>query len=311
MSNSFNDKINDYLEGKLNETDLAAFEEAMSADATLTKAVEVARLEKQSIELLIENDLRAKMKVWKSNKLAQNTANTEGGHLPTKKENTVKYLYLAVLVLAILGLILFLLNKNETKNLPKNIDLPLDTIIKKEENLAPPSPSTKPNIAIEQKEKTPKITKQNRPTEKENAYVALVNSMYDNPDFTNEVRDAHSNTNDTSLLKPILVAWENNDFQSVVSLSYSIGTESNIYLSSQEILGHAYFKLQKFAEAENTFANIAHLGRGQITESANWYRILCLIPLNKIDDVKTLLNAILLDKKHPRYSDAQKLLDKL
>ena len=102
------------------------------------------------------------MKVWKSNKLAQNTANTEGGHLPTKKENTVKYLYLAVLVLAILGLILFLLNKNETKNLPKNIDLPLDTIIKKEENLAPPSPSTKPNIAIEQKEKTPKITKQNR-----------------------------------------------------------------------------------------------------------------------------------------------------
>ena len=71
MSEELANKINDYLAGRLSGTDLIAFENAVKADDTLAKAVAVSKLEKESIELLIENDLRANIAFWKSEKKAK------------------------------------------------------------------------------------------------------------------------------------------------------------------------------------------------------------------------------------------------
>jgi hypothetical protein len=114
-----------------------------------------------------------------------------------------------------------------------------------------------------------------------------VNLLYDKPDFSNTVRQSNIDALDT--LKSLTEAWKNNDFKQVISLSESIDQSNKNYFRSQEILGHAFFRLNQFGKAEN------------------WYRLLCLIALKKNDDATALLNAILNNKNHKYYSDAEKL----
>jgi hypothetical protein len=310
MSDSFKDKINDYLEGKLNSTDLAAFEQEMYADDALVKAVEVSRLEKQSIELLIENDLRTKMKAWKGEKTAQKRQYTEGGVSVQKNNYNRRYLYLALLFTNLLIIGFYFFNKKEaTINLPKTKEMPLDTL-PKEIKLTPP---TKPNrinnkpIAAENKKPKPNIEKEETAIEKEELYVVLANSVYDKPDFSNQTRRVDTTINNKNPLKPIMDAWKNKDFNEVIALAKIIDTNNGNYFRSQVILGHAYFNTHKFSEAETIFAYIAQSNTGKISEDAYWYQILCLVASGKTEVAKKLLNAILEDKKHTRNSDAQKL----
>lgn len=305
MSHNFKDKINDYLEGKLNETDLAAFEEAMSADATLLKAVEVSRLEKQSIELLIENDLRAKMKVWKSDKLAQKPQYTVGGVLEQKTNYWSRFAVFGVLLLGFSGAIIYWFNKKEVSDLPKTKEIQLDTLQKEQKQTPIVAPN--PNIAVEKKVQKPMLKKQEITTKKEDADIAFVNSVYDKPDFSNDVRDVDTDINNADIFKPIAVVWKNDDFQKVIALTQAVKPDSDNYFSCQELLGHAYFRTNQFAKAENTFNRIVQTGKGQMVEDANWYRILCLIAMHNKDTATILLNTILNDKKHSRHEDAQKL----
>jgi hypothetical protein len=305
MNQNFKDKINDYLEGKLNATDLAAFEEAMSADETLLKAVEVSRLEKQSIELLIENDLRAKMQTWKKDRLTQKPEYTEGGVFKQKTNYWSRLGLFIALLLGVLGAFIYWFNKKEPVSLPQTKETPLDTLQKEQKQTPIITPN--PNIAIEKKGKKPILKKQDLTTKKEDADIAFVNSMYDKPDFTNDVREIDTDKNDEDNFNSIAVAWKNDDFSKVIALTQTINPNNSNYFRCQELLGHAYFRTYQFSKAENTFNLIAQTGQGQMVEDANWYRILCLIAMHKKDIATTLLNTLLNDKKHLRNDDAQKL----
>ena len=155
MSEALNEKIDNYLKGALNETDLKAFEADINADESLAKAVAVFKIEKDAIELLIEADLRAKTKRWKSEKTTKKptfslsfSRNTEG--VSFLKKNYL-YLILSVLIALMLIVFLYLMTVKKALNTPfdtlKHKELPLDTI-KKEQK-------TKPQIVFDSIGKTP------------------------------------------------------------------------------------------------------------------------------------------------------------
>jgi hypothetical protein len=300
MSQEFNDKIDNYLEGKLNQNDLDAFEQALKTDPTLVRAIEVSRLEKKGIELLVETDLRAKLQRWKSEKEPQKPSNTEG-------IKNYRYVYIGVFIATILFIGLYFFNQQKPINVskPKNNDL--DTLLKGQKSSPTSNPIINQTIPSETKEQKPIAKIKENPMEKDDKTLAFVNSMYDKPDFSNSVRHTNKEISDT--LKSLIEAWENNDFKQVISLSESIDKSNKNYYRSQEILGHAFFRLNQFDKAENTFKIITLSAKGQIIEDSNWYRLLCLIALKQNDDATILLNIILSNKNHTHFLDAKKLLD--
>lgn len=59
-------KIEDYLAGKLPPEEVAAFERDIAADPELAETVEMQRLERESLEFMLEQNLRSKMEAWKT-----------------------------------------------------------------------------------------------------------------------------------------------------------------------------------------------------------------------------------------------------
>lgn len=305
MSDELNDKIDNYLKGKLSETDVKAFENAMNSDETLAQAVQLSKLEQDSIELLIEDDLRATLSVWKQEKERKKPSNTEGVIAPNKNKY---FLFLGVLMSLILLILFYFFNKKENNRVPQiNNSLPMDTL-PKEQKMTPQNNSIPINntpIVLEKKTQKTLIKKQEIPIKQEDAYADLAYSFYTHPDYSNEIRDMTINNADA--LNSIIEAGQNNDFQLVITLSKSINKNSDNYFLSQEMSAHAYFKLNKFLEAETLFNLIENSTKGKIMEDANWYRLLCVIALHKNDSATSLLNPLLMNKNAIHFSEAQAL----
>jgi hypothetical protein len=305
MNEELNDKIDNYLKGKLNETELKAFENAMNSDEALAQAVQLSKLENDSIELLIEDDLRAQMSVWKQEKAHKMPSNTEGVVSP---KNNKYFLFFGALIILILITLFYFLNKKENNPTPQiNNSLPIDSLPKEEKTIPQnnSNPINNPPIVLEKKTQKPLIKKQEITIKKEDAYSDLAYSFYKDFDYSNEVRDL--TTNNSNAFNPIIEAWQNNDFQLVITLCKPIDKNSDNYFISQEMSAHAYFKLNKFSEAANLFNSIANSAKGEIIEHANWYRLLCLIALHKNESATILLNQLLANKNAVHYSEAQAL----
>ena len=315
MSEALNEKIDNYLKGQLNETDLKTFEAAINADESLAKAVAVFKLEKEAIELLIEDDLRAKTTRWKSEKINKKppsflsfSRNTEGVSF---LKNKYFYLFLSLLIALILIAFLYLINAKKALNTPidklKRNELRLDTI-KKEQKTIPNSINKTP-IKTDNKIQKSIVNIPKTAIEKEDNYLVLVNSMYDNPDFSETNRDINTVIYSMrfNTFKNLTNAWRSDDFKQVIVLSESIKANDTNYLNSQEITAHAYFKLNQFSKAEMLFSAIIPSTKGEMSENAQWYRLLCLMALHKNDAAIMLLNTLLNEEKHIHHSDAVRL----
>jgi anti-sigma factor RsiW len=67
---ALNEKIETYLRGKLNPEDAQKLEADMAHNSQLAELVEKLRFEKEGREVIIENDLRAKMAQWLKDEIA-------------------------------------------------------------------------------------------------------------------------------------------------------------------------------------------------------------------------------------------------
>lgn len=308
MNQELYDRIDDYLNGKLEADALIAFEQTLAQDDALAKEVEIFRLEKKGVELLVEDDLRKKMQAWKTNRVIEKPAATEGGSVLN-----IKYFLKWIIGFAVIAIVfwfLYLKPKQEVQHSPA---------IKKEEGLdnqptnpLNPSNQTKqieqkpvnPNIAQNGKKESlpPKALKLNE----DDAYSALAKDFYDNPDLSNEILKGESIKNDP--LESVLKAWRQNDFKKVIELTQTYPKDSPIYIRSQEILAHAFFRNNNYVKAEKVFSNIIDLDSGAIGENAEWYKLLSLIALKKTKDADLLINKILNASAHLKNSDAKNLM---
>lgn len=308
MNQEIYDRIEDYINGKLKGNALTTFEQILAQDDTLAKEVEIFRLEKKGVQLLVEDDLRKKMQTWKANHVIKNPAATEGGSVLN-----IKYFLKWIIGFAVIAIVfwfLYLKPQQKIQQIPA---------IKKEEDLdnqptnpLNPSEQTKqieqkpvnPNIAHNDKKESlpPKALKLNE----DDAYSALAKDFYDNPDLSNEILKGESIKNDP--LESALEAWKNNDFIKVIELTQTYPKNSPIYIHSQELLAHAYFRNKNYLKAEKVFSNIIDSDSGATGEDAEWYKLLCLMALKKTKDADILINKILNASAHPKNSDAKNLM---
>ncbi len=325
MNQDLYDKIDDYLNGNLEGTHLEAFEKALASDETLAVEVEVFRLEKEGVELLVEDDLRNKMNRWTTQLPPKNTPNTvrkdsygEGGEINaiTKPKNRFWLWGGGLLLLGIGSLVWYFTQKKE--------DTPKPVIEKRERLQYPAEDPKKPNEIrkpINQKpynpdiviEKKPKKQVENKTTspidapKADDPYLTLAYVAYEDSDFSSDVRSRSTNDNENDPLKSSLEAWDTDNFNQVIRFTQSFQKHNPVYYRAQELLGHAYFKMKNYAFAENVFANIAHAENGNMSEDAEWYELLCLMALKNKKEADALLNKILKDSGHRKNLEAQKL----
>lgn len=105
MEDNNYDKIQAYLRGEMNPTDKRAFEQNLAVDPGLKLELALHRMADDSIELLIEHDLRHTLDRWSeaSNGGASDTASETGGGRVVFMRMVTRRLAIAASVLLVLG----------------------------------------------------------------------------------------------------------------------------------------------------------------------------------------------------------------
>ena len=317
MNPELSDKIDAYLNGTLQGEALKTFEKQLATDAALADEVHVFRLEKQGVEVLIQEDLKLKMNDWKTKMRPDVDAEIDeiinGGksYQDMIKFNNRFLLTLVFLVLFAYSLVYFAFkymvhNKdNKTQNPPQ--EMPQKQEEKQVEKQVPivennNKPSNEINVPTQKQD--PENTEM--PSKNRMDYTALANAIYAKPDFTTDVLKSDNNSNDP--IEPFVKYWKSNDYEKIISLAQSVGKKNPVYVRVQELLGHAYFKKQNFNDAEKIFAHLAQTDTGDIGEEAAWFQSLSLLALKNKDAALLILKQIVKDKTHRKNEQAARLL---
>ena len=313
MNPELSDKIDAYLNGTLQGEALNAFEKQLATDAALADEVHVFRLEKQGVEILIQDDLKLKMNNWKAPVRSEwdilNDEITEGGgespeyliKLSKRIYTIIGIVFLLTMIGLYFGFKYLVPNKGNTANPPQ--EMPQKQAEKQipivENNNKPSSEINAPTQ--KQDPKNAEIPPQNKMD-----FTALANAIYEKPDFTTDVLKSDNSPNEP--IEPFIKYWKSNDYDKIISLAQSVNKNSPVFSRVQEILGHAYFERQNFNEAEKTFSYLAQTDKGDIGEIAAWFQSLSLLALKNKDAAFVILKQIEKDKTHRKNEQAAKLL---
>lgn len=87
--------------------------------------------------------------------------------------------------------------------------------------------------------------------------------------------------------------------------------ENENLLSIHLFAGISHFELQEYNEAMESFNTILQTSNNAFTQSAQWYKSLCLIEAARVDESKALLSLIAAEENNFYSVKAKKLLKKL
>ncbi len=107
MNTKDDNRIEDYLYGRMSPEEQQSFEAAIQTDRELKKETQLAKMEQRALQLLAEQELRRSMKDWKAEK---NT--TEAKVVPLNRRRMFTRLAAAASVLLLIGFPLFWANQN-------------------------------------------------------------------------------------------------------------------------------------------------------------------------------------------------------
>ncbi len=293
------DKIEAYLREDLSAADKKAFDAEIASNPQLAEQVEMHRFEWDGMEVILENDLRAKMAQWqeegKQASFTPSVSEAKNRIIPIEKgKTTVRRLYYGLAIAASLTLLLGVLLWVFTKPTPasdvvKN-DASKDTIAR----LPLPTPmpkSDKENTPIVQMDKKPFETpaippKLENPTPivpnnetnrvDETTLIAFAEDAYkeDVPDY--ESINTSRGGNNTSVLDEAGKAYDSKDFTKVISLlKNTLALDENY--SALELLAHSYFQQKQYKLALPLFKDLLRLSGKRTHDKSEWYLLLCYL----------------------------------
>lgn len=288
------DQIQDYLDGKLSSEAQQAFEAQMATDPALAEEVGVHRLEREMMDMMLEDDIDNKMQEWQKEK----------AQLPARTKGSMRlWLLIMIIIIGVAVLLFFILRSNSTGNSQQT---PSSTTVPKNETSQPQEPAKKKyNGPVADTEEKP--AKKETPTSNRNTeLIAMAEEFGGSPEFAGSfvrsAADAESRFDSASVL------IQEKRYDAAIRLLQSIPNDDpEMYLNARLNLGYLYFLKQNFKAAIPPLKYAASNRDYLYAEAAEWYLTLAYLGSGNRGEVEKRLNAILADAEHAYYQKANQL----
>lgn len=269
------EQIEAYLGGKLPQEEEERFEQQIVADPELQELVEKHRFEREGLEYLVEEDLLEKITQW------------EAGTTSTKLINTRKKwwrgggLGVLAVILLIAGWWLLGNDASPVENNPPTQELQVEPESEPVQEETPERPVVTTPDAPETK-----VQKDENPAKHFPEYLAISENNYVVPEYFNgsSVRntpDGSALNRVDSLILDFNKAKNKDEYNRLILELRKLKPEEapRQYELAQELLGHAYYKANRFPEAAAVFqALMEETPIPGFREQFEWYLVLSLIP---------------------------------
>ncbi|MBL7831520.1 MAG: hypothetical protein JNK41_10865 [Saprospiraceae bacterium] len=294
-SGFWHEKIDDYLLNKLSSDEMSAVASAAKNDINLEKEIALRKLEFETSEAIIADDIR---KLYKNINGENNSRDNKLGSMLKKWSWILAFIGAT----SILSYLLFRGSLRQPENSSE-----IDKIQKSDSKLIPDKINS---TQVDSVDKSPKKSNISKPkTENKSKLMVLANQLYQQPNF--EFTRSQEKANDQ--LEVLIDFWNNKEWNKVIEEAKRIQPSTPNYIKGLWIQAHAYFKMENFQQSGKLFEKIRTSEVLPYSEEAEWFTILTLVAESKIDTdkFKSILNKIINDQDHPHYEDAIKLKTEL
>lgn len=299
------DQIEDYLTGRLSDIEARAFERRASGDEGLRTELELQRLEHDSMELMLEKDLKANMATWGGQPPPNPFEDGDGTASRTPKRG-LRWLPLALLgALALAGAWWFLGN---TGAADKNEPLPSteqNHLQKAKEQPAPPAniPIAEETPAANGEDEAPPTQKappqRPAPPPQSADYLSLAATMYGTPPtFASGLKSGEA-TDGKSAHAKAAEAFDKGEYAKALQLLGPPQTEDQSTV--RYLRGHTYYMMKKYGAASREFAAVASDEFLPNYQEAQWYLLLSY--LARLPDTKKEFDDLAGQLSEDEYSD--------
>ncbi len=303
------EQIEQYVSGKMPPAERQAFEAEMARDAELDALVHQHRIERIGLEMLVEQDLRAKMNAWdRETELFQQLQPKRARIYP------LNWALRAAAVVAALAVGYWLL-RDRLSDAPAQPDIVHTTPKPKKQSPAWRQPAKQPNKAGEsdmaQTSLPPAPIEEMQPDGPAVDYAAVADAFFAERDFlpprgakggSKTYLDALKNLQEgryqdiTNALKPELAPAPTAD-----------------EVQQQELLAVAYYKNGQYADAEMAFRRVAVSRVQPYAQRAEWGVVLAILKQmpQRQSALDSALDVILRQPEHLFHAKAQQLRERL
>ncbi len=299
-------KIDAYLKGHLSNEETAAFEQDIAADTALAQQVARQRVHLEALDILLEDDLRAKMKNWE----------TEIDDKPLSSNKWKNGVLLLITFAVLLGLYFLFKPKNDM-DLPNNLNKE-DSLIIDKNNID--TLQTKPNPTIPTQNKSPFLNKSVLPSPtKSDAKKPIVKAQTlpnDLLETTNEdlalvLIDLENNTvrRDTQsnrLMSETYRLLKQKDYSKALNVLKNVSNTEGVFLR-----GITYFLNGQYLKALPIFEDLVKNDGFGRKETAEYYAALCLLANGQKQEGVQHLTKIASDNGHQYTNKAALTLKRL
>lgn len=310
MKQSLFDKIEAYLDNALSAEEKAEFEKALAEDQALAKELAVFELEREGRELLIEADLRKKLSQWNADEnIDPHTALPPVGD-SVKKKSPIWRMTLLSGLLALVSLLVWWYWPGAVPKEEQNLPAP-PSVTPRQQDQQPIILQPKEKSPVAQVEQPQKKTPQQPITPESNSEQLLAMTYYERSDSSDVLRGKGSTQTTAPPLQLAKDDFRNKDFSGAATILQKILPDDPYYWQAQDLLGHTFFRMERFAEAAKVFRKITDANNNERGEMARWYLALSLLADGQSDNAKALLKNISHDAEPALQEQAKALLTEL
>lgn len=264
------EKIENYLRGKMSAAEAADFERQIAADPELAEMVDMQRFEQDGLEFLLEEDMKRKIEAWKT------TPPPGAGGAQSSGRQWQKWVAGLLVVLVATGLFFFLINDNarpaDGQPVEQSGDGPAPTDEKKE------TPLNQDENKVDENRPTPSRLQAKVPggPQRQLAYAESVKDEKED----GGIRTTVSEKNDTTVLSAAIRALADTNYNAAIRELLKINAKEHPkeYHLARRLLGRAYFKAGRYADAAGVFQSIAASNKAPaVKDKAEWDLLLSLL----------------------------------
>ncbi len=295
-------RIDAYLLGKLSAEEAKSFEAEIATDPYLAEQVKWQRVERQVMATLVEKDIRQEIGKWDAEIEHQNQIKL--------KSILSKKLLLRFLILIIAGFLIwqgylaFFPKESSTKETPIKQEVPSTTSPASKQEPNPRELAKEPADSEVKKSDTPLTKKSNT-----RQPIAL-NAYGEGLSFSNLRGIDEDNSSEAAIVKEAVAAYQRKQWNKAIQIIAPVTSEKQDNYDLQELLAHAYFRIEAYDKAAEIFQILANRHTPPYAERCQWYLTLALLAADN-PQFEPSLKALLNDSEHDYHLQALELQSKL